>query len=79
MMQEKVRPIDQVKRIRYMVSLRNHSIYAHGLIPVEVEEYMKFKQFVMELFLRFCEIEQVDFEQQHAKLKWINPVESAWL
>lgn len=79
MMQEKVRPIDQVKRIRYMVSLRNHSIYAHGLIPVEVDEYMKFKQFVMALFLRFCEIEQVDFEQQHAKLKWINPVESAWL
>lgn len=78
MIQESVRPLDQVKRIRYMVSLRNHSIFAHGLIPVDVSEYTKFKNFVTFLFRRFCEIEEVDFEQQYSKLKWLNPEESAY-
>ena len=78
MIQESVRPLDQVKRIRYMVSLRNHSIFAHGLVPVEVEEYTKFKNFVTSLFRHFCKIEQVDFEQQYAKLEWLNPEKSVY-
>lgn len=78
LLQDDTRPIDQIKKIRYMVSLRNHSIFAHGLVPVDVAEYRKFKGYVKMLFQRFCEIEQVDFEKTMEALKWINPAESVF-
>ncbi len=78
MLQKNVRPLDQARRIRSMVSLRNHSIFAHGLVPVHVEEYMKFKGFVAQLFQHFCKIEQVDFVKSYESLKWLNPALSEY-
>lgn len=65
-----------IKRICYMVSLRNKSIFAHGLVPVEFGEYEKFKLFVVTLFKQFCEIENIDFEDTIEKLGWKNPRDS---
>lgn len=76
MLQDDIRPIDQVKKIRYMVSLRNHSIFAHGLVPVDIVEYKKFKGYVNSLFRYFCKIEKVDFDKIMENLTWINPADT---
>lgn len=55
------KPINQLKRIRSMVSLRNNSIFAHGLGPVGYNDYYKFRDFVTEMFRNFCEVEELDF------------------
>lgn len=71
-----VSAMNQVKKIRYMVSLRNRSIYAHGLIPVEKPEYEKFKNYVLMMFQHFCVIENVNTEEYCSRIKWINPQDS---
>lgn len=65
-----------LKRIRSMVYLRNNSIFAHGLGPVKKADYMKFSAFVKEMFLRYCQIEKIDFETFENIVKWISPIES---
>lgn len=65
-----------LKRIRAMVYLRNNSIFAHGLGPVRKADYLKFRNFVKEMFVRFCKIEKVDMEAMEESIQWINPMES---
>ncbi len=67
-----------LKRIRAMVFLRNNSIFAHGLSPVEVIDYRKFSQFVVELFQRFCELEEIDFEENKKHFRWLSPLDSRY-
>lgn len=65
--------IDVLKRLRSAVYLRNNSIFAHGLSPVSLMDYQKFKGYVIGLFQSFCEIEGVDFEQYVRKMQYVNP------
>lgn len=74
--EEKGRGIDRLKRIRSMVFLRNNSIFAHGLGPVGVMDYMKFKKFVLETFQEFCRIERINFNDYQKNIAWINPMDS---
>ena len=70
------RPVDKLKRIRAMVYLRNNSIFAHGLGAVAVEDFQKFRSFVIDMFREFCEIEQIDFEEYTKAMEWLNPIHS---
>lgn len=69
--------VELLKRIRSMVLLRNQSIFAHGLGPVEKEKFLKFEEFVTFVFRKFCELEKVSFEQMTACMKEIDPAKSA--
>lgn len=66
-----------IKRIRSMVYLRNNSIFAHGLGPVNHKDYFKFRTFVFEMFRSFCSIEKIDFDESERFAAWINPMLSA--
>ncbi|MDO5423018.1 MAG: TIGR02710 family CRISPR-associated CARF protein [Eubacteriales bacterium] len=68
--------INELKRIRSMVFLRNNSIFAHGLGPVSQEDFRKFKQFVHEFLNRFCKIEGIEYEKYCQDVRWLNPLES---
>lgn len=68
--------INKLKRIRAMVYLRNNSIFAHGLGPVSYNDYLKFKNFVLEIFRSFCGIERVNFQTYAGNIEWINPLRS---
>lgn len=70
--------IDKLKRIRSMVFLRNNSIFAHGLGPVGVQDFRKFKQFTLEMFERFCSIERINYEEYRANIRWIDPLASKY-
>lgn len=70
------KPVDKLKRIRSMVYLRNNSIFAHGLGPVAVTDYYRFRDFVIELFREFCETERIDFDRYAADIVWLNPLHS---
>lgn len=70
------RDIDQLKRIRSMVYLRNNSIFAHGLGPVSAGDFTKFKGFVLEMFLEYCSLEQIDFRAWSTDIAWIDPLQS---
>lgn len=72
------RGINKLKRIRSMVFLRNNSIFAHGLGPVGVQDFQKFKQFVLEMFERFCSIERINYEEYQGNISWINPLASRY-
>ena len=65
-----------LKKMRSMVYLRNNSIFAHGLGPVRESDYVKFRNFVKEMFIRFCKIEKVNFEEYESTIQWIRPMES---
>lgn len=69
-------PLHTLSKIRSKVSLRNNSIFAHGLGPVTPEEYVKFRDFVTELFIEFCRLEGVPYEECTKQLQWIQPKES---
>ena len=58
-----------LKRIRSMVSLRNNSIFAHGLGPVGNHDFYKFRDFVKEIFEVFCKIEGIDFIKSEKQQK----------
>ena len=72
------RPIDRLKHIRAMVRLRNNSIFAHGLGAVSLQDYMKFRNFVKQVFREFCDIEGVAFDKWQQLFSWINPMESSY-
>lgn len=59
-----------------MVYLRNNSIFAHGLGPVSIEDFMKFRTFVIGLFREFCRIEKINFEGYSKDIEWLNPLRS---
>lgn len=67
-----------LKRIRAMVSLRNNSIFAHGLAPVAEMDYRKFSKFVQEIFAQFCELETIDFKKYEEQVRWISPLDSKY-
>ena len=69
----------QLKRIRAMVSLRNNSIFAHGLGPVGSEYYFKFRDFVDEMFHTFCETEKIPFSRYEKACSFLNPIDSKYL
>ena len=71
-------PVNKLKRIRSMVFLRNNSIFAHGLGPVPQQDYQKFRMFVEEVFIRFCEVEDIGFARWIREVQWINPSESEY-
>lgn len=68
--------VSLLKQIRSKVLLRNNSIFAHGLGPVEKEDYMKFREFVTQMFVKFCEIEKISFNAFNKKMEWIMPKDS---
>lgn len=70
------KPLHTLQRIRQMVYYRNNSIFAHGLGPVSEEDYSRFRDFVYELFLQFCEIEKIPYGKRVKDLWWIQPKES---
>ena len=72
------RVMGQLQRIRSMVSLRNNSIFAHGLGPVGEEDYYKFRDFVRGMFQKFCMIEQIDFEYYEKVFHFLNPINSKY-
>lgn len=72
------KPVNQLKRIRSMVSLRNNSIFAHGLGPVGSKDYYKFRDFVTEMFRNFCEVEEIDFSLYGKACHFLNPVNSKY-
>ena len=59
-----------------MVFLRNNSIFAHGLGPVSKNDFLKFKEFVREMFVEFCLIEEINFEEYIEKVSLVNPLNS---
>lgn len=65
--------INLLKQIRSKVLLRNNSIFAHGLGPVEKADYIRFRDFVVQMFQKFCGIEKIDFGQYQKKMEWIMP------
>lgn len=67
-----------LKRIRAMVSLRNNSIFAHGLGPVKEEDYYKFRDFVTEMFKEFCKVEKIDFDLYKKACCFLNPITSKY-
>ncbi|MDO4340866.1 MAG: TIGR02710 family CRISPR-associated CARF protein [Eubacteriales bacterium] len=67
-----------LKRIRAMVSLRNNSIFAHGLGPVKEEDYYKFRDFVTEMFQEFCKTENIDFDLYKKTCRFLNPITSKY-
>lgn len=69
-------PLRMLQRIRQMVYYRNNSIFAHGLGPVSEEDYSKFRDFVCELFLQFCQIEGILYGKKAKNLWWIQPKDS---
>ena len=66
--------ITMIKRIRSMVFLRNNSIFAHGLGPVNHKDFIRFRTFVFDMFRNFCEIENMDFKECEQYIAWINPM-----
>lgn len=70
--------INQLKRIRAMVYLRNNSIFAHGLGPVGLEDYFKFKSFVLEIFQQFCRIERVGYAEYQKNMEWVDPMKTEY-
>lgn len=71
-------PSNMLKRIRSMVSLRNNSIFAHGLGPVGEKDFKKFRDFVEELFKHFCEIEEIEFVKSEKNYNFLNPINSRY-
>ena len=69
--------VNMIKRLRSMVYLRNNSIFAHGLGPVNLKDYTRFRAFVVEMFERFCALEKMNFKECEYYMNWINPMLSA--
>ncbi len=76
--EQKGNGIAKLKRIRTMVFLRNNSIFAHGLGPVGFKDFDRFKEFVLEMFERFCAIEEIDYKDYRRNISWINPLDSKY-
>lgn len=74
----KVTNINLLKKIRFMVFLRNNSIFAHGLGPVGYGDFSKFKAFVLEMFKAFCHIEKIDYREGIRSISWLDPMDSVF-
>lgn len=70
--------IGMLKRLRSAVYLRNNSIFAHGLSPVSTIDYQKFKDYVIMLFQKFCNIEKIDYIAYRKKIEFIDPAKSKY-
>lgn len=70
--------ISKLRHIRAMVSLRNNSIFAHGLGPVGKGDYNKFRDFVKDMFGAFCSAEKIDFVLYEKKCSFLNPINSEY-
>lgn len=77
-MMENGRHMDMLRRMRSMVFLRNNSIFAHGLGPVGKQDFLKFKGFVEEMFIKLCGIETIDFAGEKQIMTWVNPMDSRY-
>jgi CRISPR-associated protein (TIGR02710 family) len=75
---EEKEPVVMLKRLRSAVYLRNNSIFAHGLSPVSTLDFQKFKDYVVNLFQKFCRIEQIDFQAYMKKMEYIDPAKSKY-
>ncbi len=73
-----IKDINLLKKMRSMVYLRNNSIFAHGLGPVPKHDYIKFRDFVIECFKRFCVIEKLNFNEKEKQMEYINPMDSKY-
>ena len=72
------RDLDFLRRLRSMVYLRNNSIFAHGLGPVGPADYRRFKDFVEEVFAKYCRIEEIDMETLTDIMQWKSPIHSQY-
>ncbi len=72
-----IAPVNMLRRIRGLDSLRDNSIFAHGLVPVAFKDYEKFRDLVAELFKAYCQIEEIPFEETSESFAWIDPMGSA--
>ncbi len=61
-----------LKQIRSKVYLRNNSIFAHGLGPVTEGDYSKFRDFVNDMFMSFCLIENIVYDDYENIFSWID-------
>jgi len=68
---QKLNGVPLLKKIRSMVYLRNNSIFAHGLGPVNKDDYTKFRNFVSDYFRYFCQIAEIDFDKTMDGMSWI--------
>ena len=73
-----VKDINYLKKMRSMVYLRNNSIFAHGLGPVAKHDYIKFRDFVIDSFKHFCEIERISFDERAKQVNYLNPMKSKY-
>ena len=78
MCETKNQGIGRLKQIRSKVYLRNNSIFAHGLGPVSYSDFQKFKEFVLDMFRIFCQIEKIDYESYRQDMVWLNPMDSRY-
>jgi CRISPR-associated protein (TIGR02710 family) len=72
---------DPVKILGHLcsaVSLRNNSIFAHGISPVSKDNFAKFKEYVLYLFQKFCSIEGIDFGVYRKKMEYVDPAKSKY-
>lgn len=75
---KKENEISRLRHIRAMVSLRNNSIFAHGLGPVGKDDYCKFRTFVREMFTDFCHCENINFTAYDRECSFLNPINSQY-
>ena len=69
---------DQCKRLRSVVYLRNNSIFAHGYAPVSYQDYLKFKNFVEDLFEKMCVLESIEYNKWQDKVAFLDPTNSKY-
>ena len=69
---------DQCKRLRSVVYLRNNSIFAHGYAPVSYQDYLKFKNFVEDLFEKMCVLEGIEYNKWQDKVAFLDPTNSKY-
>lgn len=70
--------VDQCKRLRSVVYLRNNSIFAHGYAPVSYADFLKFKNYVEYMFEQMCVLERVDYKEWLNKVTFFNPLKSEY-
>ena len=63
--------LNVLKQMRSKVFLRNNSIFAHGLGPVPEDDYLKFRDFVCNMFEKLCHIEKIPYEKYTSLFSWL--------
>jgi CRISPR-associated protein (TIGR02710 family) len=62
-----------LKKLRYRVNIRNNSIFAHGYRKINKEEYSEFEEFVLYIFDRFCNVENINKNRLEEINTFFNP------